>query len=48
MDALDAPEGELPMPRTRGKPVSADAMSIGVSIKKLVYISFHFMKMIDI
>jgi len=34
MDALNAPEGELPMPRYPGKLVSADAMSISVNIKK--------------
>jgi len=32
-DALDALEGELPMPRTQGKPVTDEAMSVGVSIK---------------
>ena len=33
MNALDAPDGELPMPRTRGKPVTDETMSVGVSIK---------------
>ena len=35
MDALDALEGELPMPRTRGKPITDEAMSVGLSIKNL-------------
>ena len=35
MDALDASEGELPIPRTRGKPVTEEVMSVGVSIKNL-------------
>ena len=35
MDALVALEGKLPMLFIRGKPVTGDAMSIGVSIKNL-------------
>ena len=40
IDALDAPEGELPMPRIRGKPVSDETMFVGVSIKSSFIYSY--------
>ena len=35
MNAMDAPEGELPIPCTLGKPVTDEVMSVSASIKSL-------------
>ena len=44
MDALDAHEGELPIPYTWGKPVTDEVIFVGVSIKSLFIYSYIFQK----